>query len=77
MGLDYRGGQPVMLGTANGTARGWRIRLDTLRLGDVEVFGVDAVVTPQAMPYVLLGNSVLNEFQMTRTGDRLVLEKRH
>lgn len=76
MGLDYRGGQPVMLGTANGTARGWRIRLDSVRLGDVEVFGVDAVVTPQAMPHVLLGNSVLNEFQMTRTGDRLVLEKR-
>lgn len=76
MGLDYRGGQPVMLGTANGTARGWRIRLDSVRLGDVEVFGVDAVVTPQAMPYVLLGNSVLNEFQMTRTGERLVLEKR-
>lgn len=57
--------------------RGWRIRLDSLRRSDVEVFGVDAVVTPQAMPCVLLGNSVLNEFQRTRTGDRLALEKRH
>ncbi len=77
LGLDYRGGQPVTVGTANGTARGWRLRLDSLRLGDVELFGVDAIVTPQGMPYVLLGNSALNEFQMNRSGDRLVLEKRH
>ncbi|SFD96115.1 retropepsin-like aspartic protease family protein [Paracidovorax konjaci] len=76
MGLDYRSGTPVALGTANGTARGWRVKLDSVRLGDVEVFGVDAVVTPQGMPFVLLGNSVLNEFQMTRSNDQLVLEKR-
>ncbi|CAM3383001.1 Aspartyl protease family protein [Paracidovorax anthurii] len=77
MGLDYRNGPPVMMGTANGTARGWRVKLDSVRLGDVEVFGVEAVVTPQGMPYVLLGNSFLNEFQMTRLNDQLVLEKRH
>ena len=29
------------------------------------------------MPYVLLGNSFLTEFQMTRTNDQMVLEKRH
>lgn len=76
MGLDYRKGRPVQLNTANGVAQGWYLKLDSVRVGDVEVFGVDAIVTPQSMPYVLLGNSFLGEFQMTRNNDQMVLEKR-
>lgn len=77
MGLDYQKGQPVRMSTANGVAQGWRMRLDSVRIGDVEVLGVDAVVTPQSMPYVLLGNSFLTAFQMTRVNDQMVLEKRN
>ena len=77
MGLQYTKGQPVKMSTANGVAQGWLIRLDSVRIGDVEVYGVEAVVTPQGMPYVLLGNSLLGAFQMTRTNDQLVLEKRN
>ena len=76
MGLDYKKGQAVQMNTANGVAQGWRMRLDSVRIGEVEVKSVDAIVTPQAMPYVLLGNSFLGEFQMTRTNDQMVLEKR-
>ncbi|WP_244910964.1 retropepsin-like aspartic protease family protein [Extensimonas vulgaris] len=76
LGLNYQKGQPVRLSTANGIAQGWRIKLDSVRIGDVEVFGVEAIVTPQPMPFVLLGNSFLTEFQMTRMNDRMVLEKR-
>ncbi|CAN7526686.1 retropepsin-like aspartic protease family protein [Acidovorax sp. LjRoot117] len=77
MGLNYLNGQPVRMNTANGVTQGWRIKLDSVRLGDVEVFGVEAVITPQPMPYVLLGNSLLNEFQMTRINNEMVLEKRN
>ena len=77
MGLNYKKGQPVRMSTANGVTQGWRLRLDTVRIGDVQVYGIDAVVTPQPMPYVLLGNSFLTEFQMTRHNDQMVLEKRH
>ena len=35
-----------------------------------------AVVLPQPMPYVLLGNTFLNRFQMQRTNDQLTLDKR-
>ena len=77
MGLNYQGGQPVHMSTANGVAQGWRMKLDSVRIGDVEVTGVDAVITPQPMPYVLLGNSFLTQFQMTRVNDQMVLEKRH
>lgn len=77
MGLKYQSGQPVRMSTANGVAQGWRMKLDSVRIGDVEVFGVEAVITPQPMPYVLLGNSFLTEFQMTRHNDQMVLEKRN
>jgi len=76
MGIAFREGPRVMLNTANGQAQGWRLKLDSVRIGDVEVRGVDAVVTPMAMPFVLLGNSFLSEFQMTRTGSEMVLERR-
>lgn len=76
MGLDYRQGQRVTMGTANGVAQGRRVVLDTVRLGDVVLYGIEAVVTPQPMPFVLLGNNVLGEFKMTRTPDQMVLEKR-
>src|SRR5450830_1878480 len=76
MGLAFLGGQPVQMQTANGTAQGWRIQLHSVRIGDVEVFDVDAVVTPQPMPVVLLGNSFLDRFQMHRVSDQMVLEKR-
>ena len=61
----------------NGVAQGWRMRLDSVRVGDVELRGVDAIVTPQPMPYVLLGNSFLNRFQMRRDGDQMVLIRRY
>jgi len=56
---------------------GWRVRLNSVRLGDVEVLGVMAVIMPEGMPFVLLGNSFLTQFQMTRNNDQMVLEKRH
>jgi aspartyl protease family protein len=37
---------------------------------------VAAIVLPQAMPYILLGNSFLTRFQMQRNNDQLTLEKR-
>jgi aspartyl protease family protein len=77
MGLNYQSGQSVRMNTANGVAQGWRMKLDSVRIGDVDVFGVEAIVTPQSMPYVLLGNSFLAAFQMTRVNDQMVLEKRH
>ena len=77
MGLDYQTGQPVQMSTANGVVAAWRLRLHTVRLGDVTVYDVDAVVSGGAMPYVLLGNSFLSHFQMTRTNEQMVLDKRN
>ena len=77
IGLKYKQGQPVQVATANGTVPGWKIRLSSVRMNDVEVHDIDAVVTPIAMPFVLLGNSFLSRFQMTRNNEQMVLEKRY
>jgi aspartyl protease family protein len=77
MNIDYKAGQPVNMSTANGNTQGWRIKLSSVRVGDVEIREVDAVIVPMAMPYVLLGNSFLTQFQMTRTNDQMVLERRY
>ncbi len=75
MGIDYQKGQPVRMGTANGVAQGWLIKLNRVKIADVEVYEVDAVVGPD-MPYALLGNSFLSRFNMNKTIDQMVLEKR-
>jgi aspartyl protease family protein len=77
VGLNYKNGTPVNMGTANGVTRGYKLTLDSVRIGDVEIFGVEAVVTPQSMPFVLLGNSYLSRFQMKRENEVMVLERRY
>ncbi|QDL56704.1 TIGR02281 family clan AA aspartic protease [Rhodoferax aquaticus] len=77
MGLNFRSGQVVQMSTANGVITGWRIKLTSVQVGDVVVYGVDAVVNAAEMPFVLLGNSFLTRFNMTRTNDKMVLEKQY
>ena len=77
LSLNAENATPVLLGTANGTVRGWKTRLASIRVGDVTLYEVDATVTGASMPYVLLGNSFLNRFQMRRDGDQMVLIRRY
>ena len=77
LGIKYEQGQQVLMSTANGHAIGWKVVLNSVRIQDVEIYGVEAVVMPQSLPVVLLGNSFLNRFQMKREGDTLTLDKRY
>jgi aspartyl protease family protein len=75
LGIDYQKGQLVRMNTANGVAQAWRVKLNSVRIGDVEIFDVDGVVGPN-MPFALLGNSFLSRFTMNRSSDVMVLERR-
>jgi aspartyl protease family protein len=77
IGLNYKGGQLAYTSTANGNVTVWRVKLSSVRVGDVEIYDVDGVVVPTSMPYVLLGNSFLARFQMKRDNDQMVLERRY
>jgi aspartyl protease family protein len=75
LGIDYQKGQPVRMSTANGVVQAWRVMLSSVRVGEVEIYEVEAVVGPN-MPFALLGNSFLSRFSMNRSSDVMVLERR-
>jgi aspartyl protease family protein len=77
LGLNWRAGKRVSMQTANGIAPAWRLNIDRVRIGEVEVHQVDTVVSAQDMPVVLLGNSFLSRFRMQRDGEQMVLERRY
>lgn len=76
-GIDYKSGEPVPISTANGLTSAYRVKLNSVRIGEVEVFDVEAVVVRQSMPFLLLGNSFLSRFQMRRENNLMTLDKRY
>lgn len=77
IGLDFKNGPRGYSTTANGAVPVYRANLASVRIGDVMIYNVDAIVSPAPMPYVLLGNSYLTRFQMKRENDRMTLDKRY
>lgn len=77
IGLKYKEvGRPGRASTANGIVEVYNVRLAVVRVGDVQVHDVEATVMPMNMPHVLLGNSFLTRFQMTRFNDVMTLQRR-
>lgn len=74
--LDLRNGQRGLSSTANGTVPVVMVTLSSVRLGEIEVANVQAVVMPAQMEHILLGNSFLTRFQMRRENDVMRLEFR-
>jgi len=77
IGLEFKKGQVGFVNTANGVVPAYRVSLSSVRVGDVDVFNVEATVLPTQIPFVLLGNSFLSRFQMKRENDRMTLDRRY
>lgn len=77
LGLRYMYGKRIVTQTANGIVPAYQFQLASVRIGDVEVRDVEAIVIPGTMSHVLLGNSFLNRFQMRRDNDIMTLELRY
>lgn len=77
IGIDASKGQQGMANTANGQALVTRVKLDTVRVGEIVMNNVDALVHQQDMPFALLGMSFLNRMEMQRNGDTMTLKKRY
>ncbi len=76
LGLDFNRGQKAMTQTANGQAVVSKVQLDTVRVGDVTLHNVDAMLHQNDMPIALLGMSFLNRMEMQRDGSTMTLKKR-
>ena len=77
LGLDASDSTSAVTMTANGAVSVRRLTLARVTVGDVTVYNVEAVVGPQSMPFVLLGNSFLSHFQLHSDSSTLVLEKKN
>lgn len=76
IGLDWEHGRRGVTQTAGGTVPIHLVSLASVRVGDVVLYDVAAVVVPAEMPLVLLGNSFLSRFSMRRDADVMRLDKK-
>jgi aspartyl protease family protein len=78
LGIHYKSGQAIKAQTANGVVTGYLVNLDSVRVGAVTLYQVEAFVSPAPMrSMVLLGNSFLSRFDMQQAGGQLILESRY
>ncbi|MEO5675910.1 MAG: TIGR02281 family clan AA aspartic protease [Usitatibacter sp.] len=77
LGIDYRNGEPIYSIVADGRrVPSYRIKLDSVAVGDITIFGVEASVR-EGGGSALLGMSFLNRTEMRREGQNLTLTKRY
>lgn len=77
-GLDHeREGTRVLAETASGQTAAWRVRLDRVRVGEIELRNVAALVLDGTSPRTpLLGMSFLGRLSLREEGGMLLLEQR-
>ena len=79
IGLDYRKqGQAGYANTAGGVVRTYSVKLNSVQVGDITLYNVDAAVTEQtSMRELLLGMSFLGRLDMKREGEKMELTQRY
>ncbi|MEZ5543172.1 MAG: TIGR02281 family clan AA aspartic protease [Pseudomonadota bacterium] len=79
LGIDYRvNGTAAAVTTASGVERAWRVRLDSVKVGELEVRNVSAVVIEGAQPATtLLGMSYLGRLEIVNSGQLMTLRKKY
>jgi len=77
-GVNYLEGARGQSQTANGVTPIYRVKLASVKLGDITLNDVDGVVHEKSsLPVVLLGMSFLGQLEMRREGKSLTLTKRY
>ncbi|WP_237234813.1 retropepsin-like aspartic protease family protein [Pseudomonas sp. TCU-HL1] len=78
LGIDYRvKGLPMKASTAAGTVNAWRVTFDRIKVGGIEVLGVEGAVVEGDSPVeVLLGMSFLNRVRWREEQGVLMLESK-
>lgn len=74
--LDLQRGRQITFQTANGAARGYATRLQSVSLGNIQLTDLDASINPNVdHDEVLLGMSFLKHLEMTQKGRTLTLRQ--
>lgn len=77
LGIDYRGGSPITMNTANGIAKAYLVTLSSVAVGNIVVNNVQAVVHAGDFALeLLLGNSYLSKIDLKIDQGVLVLREK-
>ncbi len=77
LGIDYRGGAPISVNTANGISKAFLVTLQTVAVGNIVAHQVTAAVSNTDSPSViLLGNSYLGQVDLKIDQGVLVLKEK-
>jgi aspartyl protease family protein len=79
LGVDFHViGTPSEVTTASGVEPAWMVKLDSVKVGELEVRNVSAVVMEGTLPAVtLLGMSYLGRMTITNDGHLMTLRKKY
>ncbi len=79
LGLQYRiDGKESQVVTAGGVNNSWVVKLDSVKVGEIQVSNVDAVVVQGGYPaQVLLGMTYLNHVKLQEQNSVMMLEKKY
>jgi aspartyl protease family protein len=79
LGIDFRVvGQPSAVTTASGVVNAWAVMLDTVKVGDLLLRNVQAVILEGAHPETaLLGMSYLGRLEIDNDGRLMTLRKKY
>lgn len=76
--IDYKRGEPIKVGTANGVVTAYRVTIANLKIGGITLSQVEGSVLEGGSPsVVLLGMSALNRLDMKRQDIALTLTKKY
>jgi aspartyl protease family protein len=75
--IDYKNGRRGTTQTAGGPAAMYVVKLDSIRVGNIELQNIEAMVIEQGLEVPLLGNTFLNRMEMRREGQTMTLIKRY
>jgi aspartyl protease family protein len=75
--LGLSKGLPIQVSTANGISRAWLTTIDSLKIGDIQLFNLKASINPgmNHSDEVLLGMAALRHLDFSQKGDSLILKQ--
>jgi aspartyl protease family protein len=76
LGIDYRKGRPGTTRTAGGVVPVYRVTLDRVKVGAIELLSVEGLVIEQGLDIALLGMSFLGRVEMRNEGQTMTLIRR-
>jgi aspartyl protease family protein len=77
MNLDYDASAPIMVGTAAGAEKAWKVMFNTVKVGGISLNMVAGYVLDANVSPALLGMSFLNRTDMKREGQTMTLIQRY